>query len=43
MNPQAKDEQDFQAVVEYLDAEQKKWLKDAIKVCNSEHRRLRSF
>lgn len=42
-NPQAKDEQDFQAVVKYLDAEQKEWLKDAIEVCNSEHRWLRSL
>jgi hypothetical protein len=42
-NPQAKDEQDFQAVVEYLDAKQKTWLKDAIKVCNSEHHWLRSL
>ncbi len=42
-NPQAKDEQDFQAVVKYLDAERKEWLKNAIKVCNSEHRWLRSL
>lgn len=42
-NPRAKDEQDFQAVVKYLDAEQKEWLKDAIKVCNSEHRWIRSL
>jgi len=42
-NPQAKDEQDFQAVVKYLDAEREEWLKYAIKVCNSKHRWLRSF
>ena len=42
-NPRAKDEQDFQAVVKYLDAEQKQWLKDAIKVCNSKHLWLRSL
>jgi hypothetical protein len=42
-NPQAKDEWDFQAVVEYLDDEQKEWLRDAIKVCNSEHHWLRSL
>jgi hypothetical protein len=42
-NPQPKDGQDFQAVVEYLDAEQKEWLKDAIKVCNSEHSWLQSL
>jgi hypothetical protein len=42
-NPQAKDEQDFQAVVKYLDAARKEWLKYAIKVCNSEHRWLRSL
>ncbi len=42
-NPRAKDEQDFQAVVKRLDAEQKEWLKDAIKICNSEHCWLRSL
>ncbi len=42
-NPQPKDEQDFQAVVEYLDSEQMEWLRDAIKVCNSEHHWLRSL
>ena len=42
-NPRAKDERDFQAVVKRLDAERKEWLKDAIKVCNSEHRWLRSL
>ena len=42
-NPRAKDEQDFQAVVKRLDAERKEWLKDAIKVSNSEHHWLRSL
>ena len=42
-NPLAKDEQDFQAVIEYLDAEQKEWLKEAIKVCNPEHRWLQNL
>ncbi len=42
-NPRARDEQDFQAVVKRLDAEQKEWLKDAIKVSNSEHHWLRSL
>ena len=42
-NPRAKDEQDFQAVIEHLDAERKEWLKDAIKVSNPEHCWLRSL
>ncbi len=42
-NPLAKDEQDFQAVVKYLDLEQKEWLKEAIKICNSNHRWLQSL
>jgi hypothetical protein len=42
-NPRPKDEQDFQAVVKYLDAEQKEWLKGAIKVCDSKHLWLRSL
>lgn len=42
-NPQAKDEQDFQSVVKYLDFEQKEWLKVAIEVCNPEHHWLRSL
>ncbi len=42
-NPRAKDEQDFQAVVKRLDAEQNQWLKDAIKVCDSKHLWLRSL
>ncbi len=42
-NPRAKDELDFQAVVKYLDAEQKQWLKNAIRVGSSEHVWLRSL
>jgi len=42
-NPRAKDERDFQAVVKRLDAERKEWLKDAIKVSNSEHHWLQSL
>ncbi|MFL6333541.1 MAG: nucleotidyltransferase domain-containing protein [Pyrinomonadaceae bacterium] len=42
-NPRAKDEQDFQSVVRCLGAEPRKWLKDAIKVCASEHHWLRSL
>jgi hypothetical protein len=42
-NPREKDEQDFQSVVSRLGAEPKQWLKDAIKVCDSEHRWLRSL
>lgn len=42
-NLREKDELDFQAVVERLDAERKEWLKDAIKVCNSKHHWLRSL
>jgi hypothetical protein len=42
-NPQAKDEQDFRSIVRYLGAESKKWLEDAIKVCDSQHRWLRSL
>ncbi|MDQ6788120.1 MAG: hypothetical protein M3033_15050 [Acidobacteriota bacterium] len=42
-NTLAKDEQDFQAVVKYLDAETKEWLKYAIKICNPEHHWLRNL
>ena len=41
--PRAKDERDFLAVVERLDAERKKWLKDAIEVCDSKHPWLQSL
>lgn len=40
---QAKDEQDFQIVVKYLDAERKEWLKYAIRVCDEKHRWLQSL
>ena len=36
-NPREKDERDFQAVVDYLDNESKKWLRNALLVCFSEH------
>lgn len=39
-NPRAKDEQDFQAIVAHLNAEQREWIADAIKVSNPEHRWL---
>ncbi len=42
-NPKAKDEQDFQAAVGHLDAEQKEWLKCAIALTDSQHRWLQSL
>ena len=36
-NPRLKDEQDFEAVVEYLDTKSKKWLKNALAVCYLKH------
>lgn len=36
-NPRAKDEQDFEAVVKHLDAESKKWLANALAICDSKH------
>jgi len=42
-NPKAKDEQDFQAAVEHLDAEQKGWLKCAIALNYSQHHWLQSL
>lgn len=42
-NPRAKDDQDFAAVIKYLDTERKDWLKNAIAFCDSEHRWLQSF
>lgn len=36
-NPRAKDELDFQNVVERLDAESKNWLRNALTVCDSKH------
>ena len=32
-NPRAKDEQDFQAAVNFLDIENKEWLKNALSIC----------
>jgi hypothetical protein len=40
-NPRAKDEQDFDAVVEYLNIESKEWLKNALMICYSQHHWLR--
>ena len=42
-NPKAKDEQDFQAAVAHLYAEQKEWLKGAIALTDSQHRWLQSL
>ena len=39
-NPRDKDEQDFQTVVEHLDAEGREWLKTAILVCDPQHQWL---
>jgi len=36
-NPREKDEQDFRAVIEKLSAESKKWLKDALLICDARH------
>lgn len=36
-NPREKDERDFQAAVENLDAESRQWLKNALSVCCAEH------
>ena len=36
-NPRAKDEQDFLTVVGHLDMESKRWLKNAISVCDPQH------
>jgi len=36
-NPRLKDEQDFEAVAECLDVENKEWLKNALTICYSEH------
>jgi len=42
-NPRAKDEQDFEAVVKRLDAESKKWLANALAICDSKHRWLQKL
>jgi hypothetical protein len=36
-NPREKDERDFQAAIENLPAESKKWLKDALSICYQKH------
>jgi hypothetical protein len=36
-NPRAKDKQDFESVVKRLDAESKKWLGNALTICDSKH------
>jgi len=41
--PRLKDEQDFEAVVEYLDVESKEWLKNTLIVCYSEHHWLQKL
>jgi hypothetical protein len=42
-NPRLKDEQDFEAVVEYLDVKSKEWLKNTLIVCYSEHHWLQKL
>lgn len=42
-NPREKDERDFQSVVNYLDNESKKWLRNALSVCYSQHKWLQSL
>ena len=42
-NPRAKDEQDFESVVKRLDAESKKWLGNALAVCDSKHHWLQKL
>ena len=42
-NSRPKDEQDFESVAEHLDFESKKWLKNALAICYSEHAWLRKF
>ncbi len=36
-NPRAKDEQDFESVVKRLDAESKRWLENALVICDLRH------
>ena len=42
-NPREKDEQDCETVMKRLDAQSKKWLKNAVAVCDSKHHWLQSF
>ena len=41
--PRWKDEQDFEAVVNYLNVESKEWLKNTLIVCYSEHHWLQKL
>ena len=36
-NPRTKDHQDFESVVEHLDVESKKWLANALAICDLKH------
>lgn len=42
-NPRRKDERDFQTVVNYLDAESKRWLKNAVASADPSHHWLESL
>jgi hypothetical protein len=42
-NPREKDERDFLAAVNYLDNESRKWLRNALSVCYSQHQWLQSL
>ena len=42
-NPREKDEQDFLTAVKCLDSEAKRWLKNALSVCYSNHHWLKSL
>ena len=42
-NPRAKDEQDFESVTKCLDAESKKWLGNALGICDSKHHWLQKL
>jgi hypothetical protein len=42
-NPRAKDEQDFESVVKRLDVEGKKWLSNALEICDSKHHWLQKL
>lgn len=42
-SPRARDEEDFAAVLEHLDAERRAWLKSAVAACEPGHHWLRSL
>jgi hypothetical protein len=42
-NPRAKDEQDFESVVNYLDIKSKKWLAHALTICDLKHHWLQKL